>query len=387
MTDDLLPVEAFNHGRGLNPQVQTSANPSAAHLLRARGDLQRNEGLASLFIDATAKGWDQTELTWQLKVALQALWLDADPSEAAEYLVAEYYQLGEGVHVVSTDTGRVLAVLDPETDTYQPALVPREHGGLAQPLRRIRPDLEAALILWGHTKEREEAAVAKLAAQGHQTALLRDLGDPRLLVATRKGRQQIVNEMTTHDPKTLLQACGGTAAAFLGRFLLVAEAPEDVSNLNCVKGIVSSKSVTRIQDQLTVNLQHNRAGTLRGALIQGWVREIARKLSEAVSEGAPVQDIDTLHHLEPNLWILPPELVGPFRKIAPVTALPVEGACPTGISGNVGYLVIPHEFQAKSLERFDRWEAVSELAFELWFNPMALKPLNITGVAFETQVL
>jgi len=372
----------------INPTIATLADPSSEALLRARVDVQNNEAVKEMFLQQLANDWTDEELAAQVAAALQPSWGEDDPSEAVQYLVDEFRQLGEGIHLVCKETGRVLTTLK-EADIYQPALVPRENGSMATPLKRIRPDLEAAVVTWLHDTEREKEIVAKLAERGSKTVLLKEMNDPRLLVATKRGRKHIVDSLGRFDPKVLLEAASGTSAAFLSHFKLVGEVPLDTTGLVHLKGKVGSKSIMGIQDQTTVNLHHNRAATIQGALVQGWVRELARIITQdAKTENALKVSMDALAKLEGELWVLPPESVLPFRRLnRQISAMPVEHSHATVFTGPAGYILVPDTFKAKSFEFFDRWEAASEVEYEIWYDPKALKPVTVHGEAFESQVL
>jgi hypothetical protein len=152
----------------------------------------------------------------------------------------------------------------------------------------------------------------------------------------------------------------------------------------------------KIADQTTVNLNHNRAASLRGALVQGWVREIARQLSiEANSYRrgfVPFTEVKTLCKDDlgtAQLWIAPPDAVAPFKNIDPtLDILPVEGAEIVGLlPGLAGVLVVPEEFQAESGEIFARWMVNTTLPYTLYVDWDKLKPLNVGGIEHMAEVV
>lgn len=372
----------------LNPVIVSTASPSPVELLQARSNVQNDPGLQALFRQFKAEGWPKERLVDFVTTKLHSVWPEGDPSEASQFLVDEYDQLGEGIHLVSTETGRVAVVLS-EDDIYDPPPVPREDGSMAQPLARIRPEIESAIVTWSHDQGREAQILKTLAERGHQTALLREMGDPRLLVATRRGRQHIVNSFGRLDPRTLLEAAGGTSAAFLRCFTLVEAAPEDASGVY-LTGKVEARSRMGVQDPTTINLHHNRPAVMAAALVQGWVREIAKVVSGAASSRlvAETLSLDRATRLPSGLWVAPPDFVRPFRRINPnITVLPVEGAAPITIEGKIGYLKVPPEFKAKNFEAFDRWEALTLLDFEMWLDLKAIKAYMVLGFEPQVQVL
>jgi hypothetical protein len=216
------------------------------------------------------------------------------------------------------------------------------------------------------------------------------MGDPRLLVATRRGRQHIVDSFGRLDPRTLLEAAGGTSAAFLRCFTLVEDLPVFNDPLHYIKGKVEAESRMGVQDPTTTNLQHNRAAVMAAALVQGWVREIAKVVSKAAATRliAETLSMDRATRLPAGIWVAPPDLVRPFRRINPnITVLPVDGADPITIEGMIGYLKVPPEFKAKNFEAFDRWEAKTLLDFEMWLDLKAVTVYRVLGFEPQVQVL
>jgi hypothetical protein len=380
----------------LDPEVLSKAEPEVDFLLQARADLSRDSTLQRIFLDARKEGRNPESVADAAGSYLAGQWGGhADEAyEAALYLADEYDQLGEGVHLVSTETGKVIITLT-EADIWQPADVPREGGGMATPLKRIRPDLEAAIVTWTFEKSREERIVAELAKRGHQTALLREDGDPRLLVATRGGRRRIVQGLVEFTPEQLLQAAGGTSGTFLRHWDLRTTEPP-LGRLKALQGSATASSQMGVQDQLTVNLHHNRAGTLKGALTQGWLRQIALHLAQERKRRA--EELGTIQlgelraeHLGDmaGFWVGPPELVATIRRLKPTcTVMPVDQAPLIGfLRPKVGALVVPEDFLAENSERFDRWAVSTYLDYTLWVDWDAIKYLPVEGVEYQAHVV
>jgi hypothetical protein len=265
-------------------------------------------------------------------------------------------------------------------------------------LPRIRPDVETAIVTWFHDKGREANIVAALAARGHQTELLKEMGDPRLLVATRRGRQHIVGSLARVEPKLLLEAAGGRAGTFLRLFSLTEEVVEEsaLEGLVHLSGEVSSKSVMGIQDPTTTNLHHNRAATLRAALVGGWIRHLALTLSLRAHQDGSVEkgSIDFGQgetKIPPNqFWVASPDFVRPFHQRDPRAEIfPVEAARPIAlpVGGRLGVIRIPREFEATSHDLFDRWEASAYLHFDMWVDLSLVKAYEFLGVEEVAQVL
>lgn len=385
-----LPENAI--AQRLEPQVLSKADPKPDFLRDARAALNQDGSLRNYVKEARESGMDRQAAIAGLAVRLNARWNGGHAGDAQEvslFLWDEQDQLGDGIYITSTETGRVVAALT-EADIYQPAPVPREDGSMAVPLPRIRPELEAAITCWAFDKTREERIVQALAERAHQTDLLREQGDPRLLVATKAGRRHIVSELGKFDPKVLLRAAGGTSGTFLQLFELRETDPDEPRGRDLVEGTCYSTAVMGIQDQTTVNLRHNRAASLQGALVQGWVREVARQLAEAAHQRGPAPDeirqIDlTKDHLGGvGFWVSPPEAFRYLRRVDPnLSIMPVAQARVMGVRPNVGVLVVPPEFAVASREMFDRWETHADLKFRLWVDWSKLRLLAFSDLDYQ----
>jgi len=391
------------HIQRVDPEVRTLAEPETDWLLQARAALSSDEELQGILQQGMRDGLESGDIADLLAVRLSEMWegQPAEAYEAALYLVDEFKQLGEGIHLVSRETGRVAVTLT-DDDVFQGNPLPRADGTMAQPLPQVRPDLAAFVTTWTFEKGREQRITEELARRGHQTALLREEGDPRLRVATRAGRREIVQRLVDHSPTALLRACGGTSAAFLQHFDLALEDPGGLTEslLEPLEASVSARSSMGIQDQTTVNLHHDREGTLRGALTQGWVRDIAAILSKAAHQRfGPVcreeglyQTIDELTAEDTaqwtaTFWVAPPEAVGPLRRLRPNWTILPSGEHTIGfIKPKVGTLVLPSDFGAETLELFDQWTASMHLDFKLWIDWKAICYCPLTGLAHQGVV-
>lgn len=385
--------------RRIEPTVISKADPPSEWLLQARADLNRKTSLQGTLLQGKKDGVPNEVLADHLGSQINEGWQGGFAQEAydaALYLLDEYDQLGQGMHLVSTETGRVLITLTDE-DIWEPGMVPREGGGMAKALPRIRPDLEAAITTWTFDRSREQKIVEALASKGHQTALLKEEGDPRLLVATRQGRTQIVQGLVNHTPKKLLVACGGTSGAFLRYFYVQTREPEvehrpdkSIRFELALEGTLEAFSAMKISDQSTVNLHHNRAGTLRGVIAQGWVRELARRLSrlafEATEDRLEPVSIEAVK-LRKGFWVVPPEAIAPLRGQGS-EFLPVDRAHFMGMfAPKVGILVVPEVFGAETNEMFEKWTTSASLDFKLWVDWSVIGCMNVTGLAYQGHVV
>jgi len=384
----------------LEVAVSSTATPSAENLLQARADLNRDEDLRQILERFRSEKRSRDWLADVLAIRMAVLWGDSVPFsdvvEVCGYLADEAEQLGEGIYLASPETGKVQAVLS-EEDLYQPEMVPREGGGLAQPLKRVRPDLEAAIICHYHEKDREEKILRALRKKLPSTELLVDGFDSRLRIATRAGRSAIVQSVTQMTPKALLEAAGGTTGAFLRYLEVVTDDKDpDPSWQDLGEHIAVARSRMGIQDPTTVNLQYNREAALRGIIPQQWVRGIASWLAEHVcKERAPVVPIPVEDLTEEDLasiafWLLPPDAYPVFERLQPrMQAMPLENIDPVGIfkGARLGRLVVDESFGASSHELFARWETEAHLKYRLYLNPKAVYLLRLSGLAHAAVVV
>ncbi len=369
----------------LAPRVLSRASPPIDWLLQARADIQQDPEIQELFHQARREARPLEWLRDNLAIRLGGRWdLEhfVEAQEVAQYLADEFAQLGEGIQVVSQETGQVEALLS-EGDLYQPDLVEREDGSLALPLPRVRPEIVAGLLSLNSEKAREKRVLQVLSDKlGPQSG-------SRLLVATRRGRSIIVEGLTHHKPQALLEAAEGTSAAFLRHFALQT-GPYDPERFH----VATARTRIAIQDQTTTNLLFDRSASLRGVLVQGWVRDIARQLSVGAHESGWVSRI-LVDDLEPSdlegipFWIAPPDTVSILQRMLPqAKVLPVEGACLTGFpSDTTGTLTVTDSFGAESHEFYDRWEVVGNLPYLTQVNLCPLRTISIVGIPSETQLV
>jgi hypothetical protein len=359
--------------------------------LRARTVIRETPELQEFFRRAREESRNVEWLADNLTIRLSGVWGTEHFEEAhqvSQYLADEFFQLGEGIQVVSTVTGKVEAVLS-EGDLYIPDAVTREDGSLvANPLPRLRPELEANLITWTVERERETQVLRTLATRATQTDLQQEEGDYRLLVATRKGRSSIVRSLTTERPKALLEASSGTSAAFLRHFNIIeSEFSEEFR-------VASARSVIGIQDQTTINLHYNRAEALRHILPQGWVKNIAFQISEEAKSQKRVWRIQA-EELEASdlgglpFWVSPPEAIPALRLFLPnAKFMPVEGSCLIGFPEMVvGELTVSESFFSESHERSDKWEVVGNLPYSMKVDLCHLRTLTISGIGVEGHLV
>jgi hypothetical protein len=390
---DLVQGSSSDLVSKLEPQVTSLAKPSSSSLLQARADVQRDAVAKQLFLDAKEQGHSTEWLTDQLASRLAGLWDGNLPEalDAARYLADEWTQLGEGILIVSNETGKVIAKLD-EKDLYTPAPVPRESGMMAEPLTRIEPGMEAMIVSWVFEKGREERIEALLAERGHQTALQREEGDRRLWIASRRGRARMAGALADDHPKTLLERAGGTSGGFLKHFDLALNPPEGASQGR--KYYLEATMALRVQDPLTSNLQYDRLGAMRGVVAQIWVRELGRMLARDARQplvwdagSLTVSQIQTA-----ETWVAAPEVMLRFMAVlseAHKTSviLPVNDSGTMGLKGKVGTIVVPETCTVQNREVFGRWEVYASMKVEVFIDWSKVIPVVVQGIDPAVQVV
>lgn len=395
MPDEITRGSSSDLSSKLEPRVTSLAKPSVQNLLQARAEVQRDAATKQLFLDAKEQGHPTEWLVDQLASRLAGLWDGNLPEaqEAARYLADEFTQLGEGILIVSTETGKAIAKLD-ESDLYTPAPVPRESGNFAEPLPRIEPGMEAMIVSWGLEKSREERVEALLAQRANQTALLREEGDRRLWIATRKGRARMAGALADDHPKTLLERAGGTSGAFLKHFDLALDPPEGAEGGRTYR--LEATMALRVQDPLTSNLQYDRLGSMRGVVAQSWIRELGKQLArDAVRVDHPVvwqSNKLTLEQIKQaaETWVASPEVMLRFFEVTPgkaPTIMPVDGSATLGLKGKVGTIVVPETCHVQNREVFGRWEVHASLEIQVFIDWSKTLPVDVQGLAYVAQVL
>jgi len=379
----------------LAPVVTSTADPQAKLLLQLRAIIARHDELKNLFLQFKKESrpieWLRDMVVAQVVPYLDDSFDFSEVVEGCQYLSDEFNQLGEtGYMVVSTETGKVEAVLS-EDDLDTPTKISQITGEEIQGLTRIKVGTELALVTYKHETSREQEILDKLAVRGHQTQLLKEEGDSRLRMATRKGRKLIAEELGNDHPHVLLSRSGGTTGMFLRHVQVTAEPPSK-SYDHVLEGTLSHSTQRHVQDALTLNLGHSQLGTLRGTVPQGWVRGLCRSLAEAAYQHyrGIALDIDELTKEDlkgVDLWVSDPDVFKEIRKVDPkIQVVPIEGVATIGLSGAVGVLEIPEEFTVHSQERFNRWEVIASVPYKFHIRWEGVSILPLVGVAHEATV-
>lgn len=388
----------LDEGR-LEPVVESEARPPAADLLRARADITHNTRLRTIFMGAKEAQRPPEEVADVVGSALAAIWgedMATEAYNAALYLADEHAQLEPGVTLVSSETGKVLVVLRPE-DLVKLSPVPREGSGtLAQPLTRIRPDIEAFVTSWQFNFKREQEIADELALRGHQTTALREDGDPRLQIVTKAGRRELAKRYAGHTPKELLGRVGSSAWAFLNHLDIVDLGLDEKAPEGSVLAEAVSCVDTGIEDLQSRNLRFDVPNAMRTSLSNGWVREIAVTMANAAKQRYSGMQTVQAENLTKELfgslasvWVVPPELVRKVYNLKPeATLLIVPDAPLIGLErAKVGRLYLPDTFGVENTEVFDKWSVVSHLQYALQIDWQFIRYIPVTGIEHQAVLV
>jgi hypothetical protein len=375
----------------LAPAVNSLAQPVPELLLLARLVAQQDPDVRSVFIQAKGEKWSAERLAVALEEPLQSRLTTDDPQkvfQVARYLADEYEQMGDTMLLIDRKTGRAIGRITDE-DVWTPAPVPREDGTLAQPLPRLKPELEAFLVMWHFEKGREAQLLSDIAPGLHPTDLIKQEGDPRLLPVTRAGRTHLVAQLREELPNLLGRTSGGVGQ-FLSHFDIRESDPSlGTSYEPLLRCTAVARSVTGIQDPKAMNLRFNRLGGLCGTVGNSWGREIARTLAVAAKTHFDPMPKDYTHFSTEDMadikvWSGDSDILNALiRDIFPKrqVTLPVDHTPLVGLCGKAGAIVVrPDSYECQGRELFDRWEVVARFEFTLWVDWAEVRVFDLTGI-------
>jgi len=379
--------------RKVEVEVLSRANPEVALLRLARVVVQQSPEVRAVF-DASRedksmgrKGQvNRKLLTERLKDHFP---LDEGIGEVASYLADEYEQIGDGILLVSSETGRAIARLT-EEDFYMPAPVPRESGNMVQPGVKIRPEIEGFIVHWQFETTREREVRERMLSRVNQSELLREEGDRRVLSLSRGGRRNLAAQVQEALPQ-LLQGATGIAGDFLVFF--APGKPPSGEGLDPIK-LEARSSVRRpVQDALTSNLKHDVLASTLASVATGWVRDMAGQLltrgrSRLGDAVVPYMTLDmVVENRKRGFWVAESSLALALQRLG-CRALPVQGPSSFALffRGPVGFLELPEgQSGVHSREMHDRWTLESMVEATLWVDWGRIEVLPVGGV-FDSGV-
>lgn len=390
-----MPNIVASDSASLDIEVVSSANPDPSLLRAIRYLLQQNEELRQVFVDAQTEGEaggprqvDRQRLVGLLSEAYPHEGLD----QVAEYLSDEFEQIGEGVLLISPETGKAVARVSTES-LYKAAPVPRESGNMIERGLMIRPDVEAYLAYWSFEKSRETGLRREVIARLNQTELQREEGDPRTLVLSKAGRRTISQQV--HDSvASAFRDSSGPAKTLLEFFPLGKEAFPLSDSCVPLKILPWSRVRRRVQDHLSVNPKYDALTATLASVTSSWARSILGSFLEAAAT-QPIQrepeDLDSLlQGRSDGVWICEPNLARAILDRG-VRVFPVNGPPNMAVHlvREVGYL----EFDESKIgtnhrELHDRWtvESVAEVVLNIYWDFVDIFPVKgefTSGVSVE----
>jgi hypothetical protein len=357
-------------------KVISQCEPDPGLLRLARVTVQQDSDIRDLF-DLEHRTVNRAALVEALE---QHFPTDEDIGQVAGYLADEFEQIGGGILLISSETGRALAQLT-DDDFYLPSPVPREDGGMATPQGpRLRPEIEATIFHWTAESHREVALLEKMQGRLHQTELVFEEGDRRLQALHHRGRKDIARQVYSALP-TLLRNATGIARSFLSHF---AFGPPPVGG-SWVSLRVEVSGVNRrpVQDQTTANLRHDVLTSTLATTATAWSRCLATALLTAAKKQEGPYTLDELQDVyRAGAFVLAePGLAQALRKRG-YEVLPAPG--PTNVAvvlpGPVGFLEIPEEkLGTGTREVHDVWTLETAAEVVLWVEWQRCSVLSIKG--------
>lgn len=355
-------------------RIGALAAPAKAGLLLARHAIHSSRDLQRLFDDAALEGWDVERLSAALGEAISRfLGQDVDP--AVPRYLAEEFEARDKTQtlLVSTETGLAVAQV-PSEALYQPERVPREGSAeLAQPLMRLKPELEAAIIQHHHERGEEDGLMARLQIRARSSELQRADGDARFRITTPRGRRSLAEQLLAELP-TLLQDQRGASGRLLSRCCVNEPVPE--SHRLRLSLTLSTKTWLLVADRLAHNFRYDAYRSARERIRAGWTRTMAKSIAIQAHLSRPPAHQGVDGALGEGLLIAEPNVIAMVRH---VDTLLVPRAPAALVSGQV-YLELQGEPRLAAYESEARWNLEASFDVALHLDPGAMQPLSFADV-------
>lgn len=364
--------------------LNTRANPDKDVLLLARKTISTYpEKFQDAFTQARNKCLSSSALADFLQVQLSMHLSDentvnaSDLYDAALYLADEFLQLGDNILLVSTETGKALTVLSPE-DFWQPEDTAREGTNkLAKTSIRLRPDLESFIVYYQYARSKEQKVIETLTKKMSVSEFLAQKGDPRLFRVTQKGRARIAEQVKENLPSLFTDP--GITFDFMQLFKKC-ESPANVpaEYTSCPPITVNAKIITRIEDLLAFNLQHDPLTAILRSIEIQWSKAIARKIVDFVA--VKRMPISIASNFSEGFWVTNPDAAVMLRKknlkVLPIpymkSALLIQGTMPA-------YFLVG-SYQSASRELLDRWEISATSTFTFYLKASCFSLYEFTDL-------
>ena len=389
-----MPNLVVSDSASLDIEVVSSANPDPNLLRSIRLILPHNEQIRQVFLDAQ----QERDLDAPVRVDRQRLlgilhevYPNEGIQDVSEYLADEFEQIGDGILLVSSDTGKAIAKIS-EGSLYEAAPVMRESGNTVERGVMIRPDVEAFLSYWSFEQEREKCVRSKALARLNQTELQREEGDQRTLILSREGRRSIAQEVQNLVGESFKKKSDSRYFSFLDYFPVGGSLSEPCTP---VKIILWSRVQRKIQDQLTTNTKYDPLTATLAAVTSSWKRSIVSTLLKESSSRElewPVGGIDEAleDHGKGGMWFCEPNLARALLdRGCRVFAAPGPPNLALHMYRQAGYLELDEEkIGTNNREVHDRWtiESAAEVTLHICWDLVDIVPItgNFTsGVSVE----
>ena len=228
-------------------------------LVSARQLIASNERLRALFQEACDEQWLADNLSVRLG-AMHSTENFADVKDVSLYLAHEFFaNKSNPIVVADRSTGSAVVHL-PVDAIWQPGPVPRESGGLAEPMPRLRPDIEAALIQTHHDRAREHREIIHRSEAGY---LARDMK-----ILSSVGR----NDLIECAVKGAMKSFGNALAKHLYGAVVLGDGMQPMT--------LTASASMRIPDLRSLNLHFRFERWLTHVMTTGWVQSVANAIVE-----------------------------------------------------------------------------------------------------------
>ena len=375
--------------------LSTSADPAPDLLLSARRAVKQNPRIEGAFSLSRTEGWSADDLV-RLVAALLSEDLNLELEQAEEvsrYLVDEYAQIGDAPLLIDPVTGRAVRKVTDE-DTFQPPMVPRSDGTMVTPPRRLKPEIEAALILRQYEDARDQEILADMVSRAKRMGLTTVPGSRHLLPVTRAGRAHFVDILRDSLPTLIPGGSGGVLGRVLSALPVIAAPPTEEHLVGGAELQLLAHVRIPVQDPRTFNLRYDRLAAVQRSILAEWVFQLLRtSWTLTHSEGLPTRwDFTELLAAglpQDMVWAAPPGIAAHFHGTLAVSGERLSGGWLKGLlglRGQAGALLIdPDGYRCEAREVHDRWEIAARCSLRLWVDPLAIQPVEVTGYTEQIQ--
>jgi hypothetical protein len=390
-----MPNLVVSDSASLDVEVVSSANPDPNLLRSIRLVLPQNDQVRQVFLDAQSErdfGEPVRVDRQRLLGLLHEVYPHDEIQDVVEYLSDEFEQIGDGILLVSSDTGKAIAKIS-EDSLYEAAPVLRETGNTVERGVMVRPDIEAFLSYWSFENDRERIVRSQALARLNQTELQREDGDRRTRILSRDGRRGIAQDVQDLVGEAFKKSDSGSRYfALLDYFPVGGSLPEPTTPF---KIILWSRVRRKIQDQLTVNPKYDPLTATLAAVTSSWKRSIVSTLlKEATSRELewPVAGLDEAleDHGSGGMWFCEPNLARALLdRGCRVFAAPGPPNLALHMYRQAGYLELDEEkIGTNNREVHDRWtiESAAEVTLHVCWDFVDIVPITgdfSSGVSVE----